>query len=194
MSVRSPSERRTAEPARRRPPCVAPLLAALALGLTGATAAADPGNPSESPDPGWRAMLVAGAHGLGGDEGTHAYGGFEGGVFSGRVGVKALAHYGNGNGFSSLALGGGPAFEALDLGFASLVAYAGLGWYREREEVSQVARGIMGLHGAVKVRVPVRGFVALGLTLSAWRGTLNGSELQEPISRTPYRLSVGLGM
>ena len=175
-----------------------PLLRRLAsLPAVAVLVLAPPGAGSElsaqesTDDPHWGAMVVGGAHGLGSD-GTHAYVGLEGGRFAGRMGAKGLAQYGTGNGFRSLAVGGGPAFRVVDLGFASLTAYGGVGWYREEEATSRVARDMVGLFGAAKARVPT-GFGSLGLTLSLWHGRQRGPEMAESITGTPRRVSVGFG-
>lgn len=137
-------------------------------------------------------MVVGGIQGIG-EEDTHRYAGFEGGVLLGRFGAKGLGHLGAGNGFRSVAVGVGPAYEVVDLGFASLSVYGGIGWYREEERVSGVGRAMAGVYGAAKVRVPL-GFGSLGVTVSGWHGTLDGREIQQPLRRTLHRFSLGFGL
>jgi hypothetical protein len=139
----------------------------------------------------YRLMALGGASGLGGD-GVHAYGGLEGGVLYRRVGVLALGQYGTGNDFTSLLLAGGPAVEVVDLGFASLMAYGGYGFYQE--ELDQgFSRNTGVLYAGLAVRVPVGRF-ALGATASLWRGELDGDEILFATPVRAHRFSFGVGL
>jgi hypothetical protein len=149
-------------------------------------AAQDPGMPLR-----YRLMALGGASGLGGD-GLHAYGGLEGGVLYRRVGLMALGQYGTGNDFSSLILAGGPAVEIVDLGFASLMAYGGVGRYSE--ELDQgFSRDTGVFYAGLAVRVPVGPF-ALGATASFWRGELDGDEIFFATPIRAHRFSFGVGL
>lgn len=139
-----------------------------------------------------RASLRAGALGLGG-EGMHPYGGGEIGALWGRYGVMALGLFGSGSEFDSILLGGGPALEVADLGFASLSVYAGAGWYQEREARSGTARDFLAGLGAASVRAPV-GFGSVGMTATLFRGSSEGGAIESPISATGYRISLGFGI
>ena len=140
----------------------------------------------------FRAALVAGAHGLGGEH-VHPYGGLEAGALYGRYGLMGIGQYGSGGDFDSVLVGGGPAVKVADLGFASVTAHGGLAWYQEEDIPSGVARDLTGGYGGVSLRVPV-GFGAVAVTGTVWRGTADGAELETPISGTGYRLSFGFGL
>jgi hypothetical protein len=139
----------------------------------------------------YRLMALGGMSGLGGD-GIHAYGGLEGGVLYRRVGVLALGQYGTGNDFSSLLLAGGPAVEVVDRGFASLLAYGGLGFYSEALDQG-FSRSTGALYAGLAVRVPVGRF-ALGATFSYWRGELDGDDIFFPTPVRAHRFSIGVGL
>jgi hypothetical protein len=139
----------------------------------------------------YRLMALGGASGLGGD-GLHAYGGLEGGVLYRRVGLMALGQYGTGNDFTSLLLAGGPAVEVVDLDFASLLAYGGVGLYSE--ELDQgFSRDTGVLYVGLAVRVPVGRF-ALGATASFWRGELDGDGILFATPVRAHRFSIGVGL
>jgi hypothetical protein len=149
-------------------------------------AAQDPGVPLR-----YRLMALGGASGLGGD-GLHAYGGLEVGVLYRRVGLMALGQYGSGNEFTSLLLAGGPAVEIVDLDFASLMAYGGVGRYSE--EVDQgFSRDTGVVYAGLAIRVPVGRF-AIGATASFWRGELDGDEILFATPIRAHRFSFGVGL
>lgn len=136
------------------------------------------------------AMLLGGVGGLGGDA-RHPFGGVEIGGFFGRFGALAIGQYGDGNGFRSILLAGGPAVELADVGFASFSAYAGLARYEEELETG-FERDVGGPYAALTARIPLR-VGAIGLTLSLWRGSLDGEGFERPTTVTGRRLSVGFG-
>lgn len=136
------------------------------------------------------AILLGGVGGLTDSE-RHPYGGVELGGFVGRYGALVLGQYGNGNGFRSLLAGGGPAFQIADVEFASFSAYGGLAWYQE-ELNTGFARDLTGPYLALTGRSPL-GIGALGVTLSVWRGSIDGEGFQRSTTVTGRRLSVGYG-
>jgi hypothetical protein len=136
------------------------------------------------------AMFLGGVGGLADSE-RHPYGGIELGGFVGRYGALALGQYGNGNGFRSLLAGGGPAIRIGDVGFASFSTYGGLAWYEEVLETG-FARDLTAPYVALTGRLPLR-VGAIGVTLSVWRGSLDGEGFERSTTVTGRRLSVGFG-
>lgn len=136
-------------------------------------------------------MALGGLSGLGGD-GLHPFGGAEAGALLGRLGVMTIGQHGRSSDFRSLLLAAGPAVEVLELDRATLVAWAGVARYEERVSAG-VTRGLTGLHGALSLRIPLsRG--AVGIQVSAWRGTLGGEGIDDPPTVTAHRLSLGFGL
>ena len=136
------------------------------------------------------AMLLGGVGGLGGSE-RHPFGGVEVGAFFGRFGALAMGQYGDGNGFRSRLVAGGPAVEIADLGYASFAAYGGVAWYEEEQEAGFV-RDMTGPTLALTARIPLP-VGAIGMTLSLWRGSVDGEGFAQPATATGRRLSVGFG-
>jgi hypothetical protein len=170
-------------------PKMAGLTAAVLLLALPAVAAAQ-ADGREAPPVHAHAMILGGASGMG--EASHRYAGLEAGLFRGRLGAMGLAQAGDGNGYRSVLAAAGPALEVADIGFGSLLAYAGLGHYSETES-SGVNRGTTVGFGGTTLRVPV-GFGVLGLSLTLWRGTMEGGEVVTPFPIAGYRLSAGFGL
>ena len=129
---------------------------------------------------------------MAGDE-THPYGGLESGALYGRYGAMGVGLYGSGAGHQSVVVGGGPAMELVDLGFASLTGYVGPGWYREHDERSGADRSLVGALVGLSTRVPFR-VGAVRASVTAWRGTADGGDVVNPISATGLRFSLGFGL
>lgn len=138
----------------------------------------------------YRLMALGGVSGLGSD-GLHPYGGLEAGFLYRRVGILALGQYGSGNDFTSILVAGGPAVEVLDLGFASLTVYGGVGRYGE-ELASGFDRSLGIVYGALSVRVPI-GRIDLGATASLWQGKLDDDAFEAPSTVRAHRFSFGVG-
>ncbi len=152
----------------------------------------DTGATSDAPDsyqP--RAVVLGGAHGLGGDE-LHPFGGVEAGLFRGRYGGMVLGQFGRGNEFESLFLAGGPAVELGVLGPVVFTVYGGLAWYQEEIDAG-FSRDLTGPFAALSLRYPLPLGVA-GFTVSAWGGSLDDEGFERSVGVTPVRFSLGLGL
>lgn len=136
-------------------------------------------------------MLVAGASGV--SNGTlHAFGGIELGARGGRWGGLALGQYGEGNGFESVLVAGGPSMRLLEAGPLVMKVHAGPAFYLERLDANY-GRSVPAGYGALSVRIALS-IGGIGVTFSAWAGRARGEGIVQATTVTGQRLSLGIGL